>query len=89
MPRPCIKVNILPRARPPTKQMRIPKLLPAERTPRLSHRGPLLQTLSAEVSVPAGEAYAGAFGVVDVEGAVADCAVRPQVGDVEVGLICG
>jgi hypothetical protein len=87
MPRPCIKVNILPRARPPTKHMRIPKLLPAVRTPRLSHRGPLLQTLSAEVSVPAGEAYAGAFGVVGGEGAVADCAVWALVGDV--GLIRG
>lgn len=82
MLRPSIKVNILPRARPPTKKMRIPKLLPAVRTPCLAHRGPLLQTLSTEVLVPAGEAYAGAFGVVSVEGAVADRAVRAQVGDV-------
>jgi hypothetical protein len=62
--------------------MRIPKLLPAVRTPRLAHRGPLLQTLEAEVAVPAGEAHAGAFGGLGGEGAVADCAVRAQVGDV-------
>ena len=53
MPRPSLKVNVLPRARPPLNQMRIPKLFPAVRTPRLAHRGPVLQALAAEVPVPA------------------------------------